>query len=608
MRFGLFAVVLLLGALLPARQPTDHPHSPGFTVHHAPDAVAGECVHDSTNGVDLYRWIFRTDVHNDTGSPLRVTSFGGYYVLGGEWVSLNQNTPDFTHEQFAEWYTAGDTLSDGWIPPGATASDASNWVRFYTPEPPRCKWGYTAEDTAGNAFYAESEVELVPYFEKRERWSGVDPSRLVNVSVLARTPSGAPSYAQLRLSRVRDPSAQLYDVAATAGKDAPLSVRAAVPGLYRLSLHCGRYEALSVPLILGDGGGDVSVEATLTPHPIEGESPGRPDVSFDDAHAYLETILGIDREAQAAKDTFNALAREHADNRDDKPIDFDWSPTVEMLERHLTSNDVKVQTYAAWQYCTLSLGRSDVDSATVERVAALLPPDSPCWAAMPDLVAYLQYKNEDLFGAAFLKLVAEENPDRVVRAVALSQLALRAKANGDVETVLEYNDKLTTDYADVKEIAMAVRMLSMGRNVKPGTAVPAFDVTTLDGKEVTNASLRGKYYLLHFWATWCGPCRSEMKYLHDTYKKHKGDNFTIVSVSLDRKMDDVKSFRKEKWPMPWRNAFVDGEVKDDLAKRFEVFGVPRLLLVGPDGMIIEAGAPLRGEALEATVAAHVERD
>jgi len=224
---------------------------------------------------------------------------------------------------------------------------------------------------------------------------------------------------------------------------------------------------------------------------------------------------------------------------------------------------------------------------------------------MPDLVGYMQYRNEDVFGAAFLKRVADKNPDRVVRAVALSQLALRAKENGDVEASLEYNDELTTEYADVKEISGALLMLSMGRNVKPGTAVPDFDVTTLDGEEVTNASLRGTYYLLQFWATWCGPCRGEMKYLHDTYKKHKDDNFTIVSVSLDRKVDDVKSYRKEKWPMPWRNVFVDGEVKDDLTKRFEVFAVPRLFLVDPNGMIVEAGAPLRGEKLESTIAARL---
>jgi thiol-disulfide isomerase/thioredoxin len=606
MRFGVFAVVVLLAALLPARQQTDHPHSPGFTVRHTPDAVAGECVHDSTNGVDLYRWIFRTDVHNATGSPLRVTSFDGYYLFAGEWVSLNQNAPGFTNQQFVEWYTKGDTLADGWIPPGATASDASNWVRFYTPEPPRCKWVYAAEDTAGNAVYAESEVELVPYFEKREHWSGVDPSRLVTVSVRARTPAGAPSYAQLRLSRVRDRSHQLYDVAAAAEAEEPLSVRAAAPGLYRLALYCGGYDALSIPLLLDKGGADVSVEATLTPHTIDGKSPDRPGVSFDDAHAYLETILGIDREAQAAQDAFSAIAREHAKNHDDTPIDFDWSPTVEMLERHLASNDTRVQTYAAWRFCTLSLGPSDADSTTVEGVASLLPPDSPCWAAMSDLVGSLQFKYEDVFGAAFLKRVADENPDRVVRAVALSQLALRAKASGDVENSLLYNDELTTNYADVKEITGALLMLSMGRNVKPGTAVPDFDVTTLDGEEVTNASLRGKFYLLDFWATWCAPCRGEMKYLHDTYKKHKDDNFTIVSVSLDRKMDDVESYRNEKWPMPWRNAFVEGKVKDDLTERFEVFAVPRLLLVDPDGMIVEAGAPLRGEKLESTVAAHLK--
>ena len=65
-------------------------------------------------------------------------------------------------------------------------------------------------------------------------------------------------------------------------------------------------------------------------------------------------------------------------------------------------------------------------------------------------------------------------------------------------------------------------------------------------------------------------------------------------------------FRKEKWKMPWLNAFIKNGFKSGLAKNFEVFGIPKPILIGSNGLILEEGHVLRGEALETTLSKYFQ--
>ena len=64
--------------------------------------------------------------------------------------------------------------------------------------------------------------------------------------------------------------------------------------------------------------------------------------------------------------------------------------------------------------------------------------------------------------------------------------------------------------------------------------MPAFQVTTLDGRLVTDEHLRGKVVLVNFWATWCGPCRIEMPGFQKVYEDRKDEGFVILGLSTDR--------------------------------------------------------------------------
>lgn len=151
---------------------------------------------------------------------------------------------------------------------------------------------------------------------------------------------------------------------------------------------------------------------------------------------------------------------------------------------------------------------------------------------------------------------------------------------------------------------LAAQIEATGK-VAVGAQVPAFQIANLDDAAAvySPASFKGKYLLLDFWATWCGPCRAEMPKLHEAYAKFHPRGLEVLSLSFDLKAADIAPYRKDAaHPMPWHHAFVEKGFQSDLAKAFAVTGIPKPILVGPDGKIVAMGESLRGEELEKTLA------
>lgn len=136
--------------------------------------------------------------------------------------------------------------------------------------------------------------------------------------------------------------------------------------------------------------------------------------------------------------------------------------------------------------------------------------------------------------------------------------------------------------------------------VSIGQEAPEFSAPDTSGTVVRLSAYRGKYLLLDFWASWCGPCREENPNVIAAYKKFHDRNFEILSVSLDqpgKRTEWVKAIQTDRlcWPQVSDLKFW----KSEIAKLYSIRSIPQNFLIDPKGKIVAAN--LRGDQLIQTL-------
>lgn len=170
-------------------------------------------------------------------------------------------------------------------------------------------------------------------------------------------------------------------------------------------------------------------------------------------------------------------------------------------------------------------------------------------------------------------------------------------------------NQITGDYAALEKMynaldapvktgpigAYVANLVEENKKADYGKPVADFSQADTSGKQVSLSSFKGKYVLVDFWASWCGPCRAENPNVVNTFTKFRDKNFTVLGISLDRAKENwVEAIAKDNlnWTQLsdlqfWNNA---------VAHQFNITSIPQNLLLDPQGNLI--GKNLRGAALE----------
>lgn len=128
-----------------------------------------------------------------------------------------------------------------------------------------------------------------------------------------------------------------------------------------------------------------------------------------------------------------------------------------------------------------------------------------------------------------------------------------------------------------------------------GSMAYDFVLPDLNGREIELKSYRGKYVLLDFWASWCGPCRREMPNVVELYKSYKGKRFEVIGISLDKEETLWKKAVKE-MKMTWPQGCDLKAWSGETVRKYNVQAVPRTFLLDPQGRVV--AIDLRGDALK----------
>jgi len=275
----------------------------------------------------------------------------------------------------------------------------------------------------------------------------------------------------------------------------------------------------------------------------------------------------------------------------------------------LENSSIKVSSADSFSLATVTGSKSDRDYRILTK---LLKPYNDRMGALS--AAYMGYRRDkDEAGMKRIDEQAELLQDSIrqqykvfLDKYAQSPIAMYAFRNfagwdikpAEVEPVFLKLPEATRNTQAGQEMAGRI---SKAKQVSIGSVAPNFTQNDTLDRPVTLTSFRGKYLLIDFWASWCGPCRQENPNVVAAWQKYKEKGFDVLGVSLDQptgKERWLKAIHDDK--LTWTQVSDLKYWKNEVAVAYGIQAIPQNYLLDPNGVII--GKNLRGEALQTKLA------
>lgn len=220
-------------------------------------------------------------------------------------------------------------------------------------------------------------------------------------------------------------------------------------------------------------------------------------------------------------------------------------------------------------------------------------------AAENDFLKYKYKKSNELMGDDYKEYLGLEDEAFNTRTSAYSKDLINRldDEKNDFDPVFVAKEKENISKFEEGLKLQHEEQLKINAALSPGMESPVFtDYVDYKGGTKSLSDFKGKYVYIDVWATWCIPCIYEMPYMKEVEEEYKGKNIHFLGISIDRKKDEEK-WRKmivEK-DLQGTQLLADAEIDSEFIKNYYIQGIPRFILLDPEGNIVRYDAPRPSE-------------
>jgi len=182
-----------------------------------------------------------------------------------------------------------------------------------------------------------------------------------------------------------------------------------------------------------------------------------------------------------------------------------------------------------------------------------------------------------------LKQFVEKYPKAPDAAEAILQMGIADEFSGEEKQALARYTAIVTDFP---ESASAKKARGAARRLESVGKPLALSGTAIDGKPVAIESLRGRPVLVHYWATWCEPCKVDIAQIRELYAKYGPKKLAVVGIALDSNKSELAKFLAAK-PIPWPQLHEAGGLDGRLAEELGVLTLPTMILLDAEGKVVD---------------------